>query len=197
MSFKRYDGQNYVDTSNQKRFDGTNWIDVSSCKRFDGNNWIETLDLTPKFKVVEERNVAEYNGAMYALLAPNRLKIKIRGMYNANDSNYYVRFACEGIIVPASLYCTSYYTLNGVGTSRDVMIGINSISSATSYGTYTKKTGNYNTDTPVNTSTHNQYGVDCCPSFKVETGSNMISEVIVQIDSIVVNNKTYNPVFEL
>lgn len=73
MSSKRYDGQNYVDTSNQKRYDGTNWIDVSSSKRFDGSNWIETLEQQLVFKrvafngsAIEDWNNASLNDTVSA-----------------------------------------------------------------------------------------------------------------------------------
>lgn len=49
MSSKRYDGQNFIDTSIQKRYDGSNWVDISSAKRFDGSNWIETLAIPQEF----------------------------------------------------------------------------------------------------------------------------------------------------
>ena len=44
MSFKRFDGSNFIDISSCKRFDGANWVDAQEVKRWNGANWIDVWD---------------------------------------------------------------------------------------------------------------------------------------------------------
>jgi len=39
MTFKRFDGSNFVDPANVRRWDGSAWVDAGFARRWDGSAW--------------------------------------------------------------------------------------------------------------------------------------------------------------
>ncbi|HEX3077786.1 MAG TPA: hypothetical protein VHQ24_13065 [Lachnospiraceae bacterium] len=193
---KRFDGSNYIDVENLRRYDGANWIDTEKNYRFDGVNWIEFYSRTPKFSVDIEQNVNPLWGeGMYTLLSPNRIRINIGGTGSYNASCF-VTFRCKDIIIPASVTSYHNYTLMGVGSTYDLGVGIAQTNGGTK-NTFYYATGISSTDTPANMEVSYNNAYECNPAFKFETKYSIGARIEVQLNSIIVNGKTYYPEFKL
>ena len=180
MSSRRYDGQNYVDTSSQKRYDGANWIDVSSIKRFDGSNWIETLSTPMTFTYTEGSNVRTFTIANTSTTIMNwamTLTVSSYNTYAFITTSNYTLSANDVVVVKArNLSISSGTTITVQSKTNDGRAAtIGSILSEVSF-------------------TASSTGVLC---FKITRSYNGASSPSgsLEVEYIKINGKQYKPVF--
>ena len=184
---KRFDGSNFIDDENIRRFDRSNWIDTETNMRWDGSNWIEFYSNTPKIKLLREYGILS---SKYTLLSKTKISaVLVRD--NTSNSHYSV-FYCPDILISKGSN-VSYIVNIEKYPDYDSGIGVGySLTSDLSNSTtthYTEKGQNAGSFRAQN---------DCF--FSVRFISNYLAnnaESVIQVDSVTINGKTYNPEFKV